>query len=61
MTDTRIKPEQAVHGATGGNMKRMAAAVLAAMMVFSLAACAGAEEETVGNRFREVHISCRIF
>ena len=27
-------------------MKRMAAAVLAAMMVFSLAACAGAEEET---------------
>ena len=46
MTDTRIKPEQAVHGATGGNMKRMAAAVLAAMMVFSLAACAGAEEET---------------
>ena len=52
MTDTRIKPEQAIHGATGGNMKRMAAAVLAAMMVFSLAACAGAEEETVGNRFR---------
>ena len=27
-------------------MKKIAAAVLAAMMVFSLAACAGAEEET---------------
>ena len=32
--------------------EKIAAAVLAAMMVFSLAACAGAEEETVGNRFR---------
>ena len=30
----------------GMDMKKIAAAVLAAMMVFSLAACAGAEEET---------------
>lgn len=46
MTGTSIKPEQEVRVCTGGKMKKIAAVVLSVMLIFLMAACAGADEKT---------------